>query len=192
MSGMGAGLGGRNFWNGSKVNYTPIAVDEKLPYIAQDDASMCGKATGEMVLKAQGIEDVSQSDIYNGMRSLKSYSSFVENNLAIADYIAEKTGLSNCYSLRSNMGEVKDFITEVTASISERGSIQASLSREHSVAIKGVFNRVVTRVNGTVKSTRSVLRIFDPLVSTDMIPNIKYVQPNTMYNELHKIIIYGL
>ncbi len=193
VSGIGAGLDGRNFWDGDEIGHIALAVDKNMPYISQSDPNSCGGTTGEMVLKAQGIDAYTSDDIMGWAYDGRIIEGSGKSDLGIAIGIRDNTGLNFDYTLNSDLGSADNLKNQLVKNINNGRSVVISQSHGHSVAIKGVYIRQVTKVNGVIKSTSGpFIKVFDPfLSSTESIYNIQYLSPSQLYSNLNKIITFG-
>ena len=160
IQGIGAALDGRRFWDGAKIDYTPLGQDPDLPKVMQKGDQNCACATGEMTLKSNGVNQT-QGDIRNFFGGDPDLVPLPDE--ATFNYIKTKGGLSGDKFRLSTSDSYISKADYINRSLRAGKSINLSIAGNpgHSVSVRGAFLKTVTKVNGA-SSRGLAFKIFDP------------------------------
>jgi hypothetical protein len=161
VEGIGALSKGKEFMDGTKIDYKPLVEDSNMPHVIQIGKNDCTTATGEMSIKSQG-GFFGQKDIrgwMGGGNEPLDDTKVIEMIRVRAKLNAD--GIGPGYMQSDIYVSKTDYVMN---SIGSGRSVNMTLpgtSIGHSVSVKGSYLKQITKVNGKLH-TSLVHKIFDP------------------------------
>ena len=173
IQGTSSALKGNRFSDGAKVEYKLQVEDSGLNHVMQNGTNNCTCATGEMASNAQGAS-YNQNDSRSWMGGDKNLDPLPD--VDVISKLSEKTGL-NVDGIQPGNN------TYIDNAIKSGKSIVMTVPGDgvtaHSVAVKGMYLKQITRVNGFTNSSM-VNKIFDPAIGNPYFVTPDWVNKNVI------------